>query len=170
MQPTNSWCCAVLVVTLFIRPPAPYSFFFSFSSFLSSCFFLILCAFAVSIFPPFPFFLFLYHLFFTSIFHVFPHSYPDGSFMCPPAEIATLQTLVVAFSGPCHLLPLLPLPAQCRSVVNLSLVRYFSGSFRTPSYCSPIGPLLKVLCNQSQSHQFSGFQHGMAMIWRETKE
>jgi hypothetical protein len=129
----------------------------------------ILCALAVSMFPIFPLFLFLYPLFFTSIFHVFPPC-PDGSFMCPPADIATLQTLVVVLFRTLSPLSLLPFPAQCRSVVHRSLVRCFSSSCRTPSYCSPIGPFLKVPCNQSQSHQFSGFQLGMAIIWRETKE
>ena len=76
--------------------PAPHPLLFFSLSLSFFLFFFILCAFAVSIFPPFPFFLFLYHLFFTSIFHVFPPSYPDGRSMCPPADIAKLQTLVMA--------------------------------------------------------------------------
>ena len=148
LQPTNR-CCALLVVTLFVRSP---SYFFFFSSFLSYCFSLSFALVPFQFFPftpcsclfipcsslPFSTYFLLRAPMVVSCAHrqILPHCRPQ---QCP-------------FSGPCHLLPLLPFPAQCRSVVNRSLVGYFSSSFRTPSYCSPIGPLLKVPCHQSQSH------------------
>lgn len=98
-----------MVVALFNRPPPTFSLYLPLFRLV-----FILCAFAVSIFPLFPLFLFLYPLFFTSIFHVFHPSSSDGSFMCPPADIATLQTLVVAIFRVLSPLAIVTLPGTMR--------------------------------------------------------